>query len=607
MMAQISFDTAQTDDEAPGPRAELVNPAATVRFMLAGNAHVTFQSRRTDTRFTYRVRVADPRPGDDRAPPQHFERLGSNLRWERIMNVTVEKLSNDQRAAYDAIMRWVDRNPAPHLPIRSDIDFDDYSDEHDDPDEARYEGPPAELLTLGGYAGTGKSTLVSLVSNRVSLLAFCAYTGKASSVLKRKLKDAGTATVGTQPRRDGQPSLDTRPFCGTIHSLIYRPCECLEPTVIEVQKPCPIKDCGLEMRSIILNASAEVAAECAAGHTTDRKTFDALKMEERFVYAEKDEDGRCKFCGGKEWLRRDVLDRNYGLIIVDEASMVDDMMIRDLRSFGVPILAVGDHGQLPPVGGVGSLMKNPNLRLERIHRQAEGDPIIALSKMVREEGRLPENMPGDSVRFERLRFVERLIEGRYENASPERMLQMCLACYTNKRRVGLNAMVRRVRGVARKGNELPRKGEHVICLKNMKTRTGGMPVFNGMRGVLQSDAEPKINANGTVVEKQLVGTIAFPEDEIEPREFQMLRAQFGRDKTYQQVEELARETGFSSFSKAGALFDFGYAMTVHKMQGSQFDDVVVCAERPGPVGDEDWRRWLYTAVTRASKKLTVLR
>ena len=118
-----------------------------------------------------------------------------------------------------------------------------------------------------------------------------------------------------------------------------------------------------------------------------------------------------------------MLDRNYGLIIVDEASMVDDMMIRDLRSFGVPILAVGDHGQLPPVGGVGSLMKNPNLRLEQIHRQAEGNPIIALSKMMREEGRLPESMPGDAVRFERLRFVDKLIEERYEDASAERLLR----------------------------------------------------------------------------------------------------------------------------------------------------------------------------------------
>jgi hypothetical protein len=61
MKNQPSF-TAETDD-APGLRAELSGPAVTIAFMLAGNAHVTFQSRRTGTRFTYRVRRAQARDG----------------------------------------------------------------------------------------------------------------------------------------------------------------------------------------------------------------------------------------------------------------------------------------------------------------------------------------------------------------------------------------------------------------------------------------------------------------------------------------------------------------------------------------------------------------
>jgi len=69
-MQEQSLFTASTDD-APGPRAELRDPAVTVAFMLAGNAHVTFQSRKTGTRFTYRVRAAEPRQGDTRTPP-HF-------------------------------------------------------------------------------------------------------------------------------------------------------------------------------------------------------------------------------------------------------------------------------------------------------------------------------------------------------------------------------------------------------------------------------------------------------------------------------------------------------------------------------------------------------
>lgn len=447
------------------------------------------------------------------------------------MNVTVKDLSSDQLEAYNAITRWV-------------------SGGHDEPG----------VLSLGGFAGSGKSTLVSLIAAQVELPAFCAFTGKATSVLRRKLDVAGTKTCGAQRGRE----VSDKPYCGTIHSLIYAACECREPEVVE--------------------------------DADGKKTF---------VYAEKDENGNCKQCGGKGWLRREALDRNYGLIIVDEASMVADEMLSDLRSYGVPILAVGDHGQLPPVSGTGSLMKNPNLKLEKIHRQAEGNPIIALSKVIRETGHIPDNMPeSEAVRFGKLRFIEQIIEERYAGATPARLLEMGLASYTNRRRVGLNAVARRA---LRTAGGPPRIGEHVICLRNMKAEGGRQPVANGMRGVLRSDVTTKKNRKGEESETHVVGSIAFPEDGIEAHQYDMLAAQFGREKTFQSNEELARETGLHSFSAAGSLFDFGYAMTVHKMQGSQFDDLVVCAERPGPVSNEDYKRWAYTAATRAVSKLWILK
>jgi exodeoxyribonuclease-5 len=503
------------------------------------------------------------------------------------MSIAVKDLSLDQLEAYNAITRWI-------------------SGSHDEP----------SVLSLGGFAGTGKSTLVSLVAEQVELPAFCAYTGKATSVLRRKLAATGTETVGTQKKnRDGVMSHEGRPYCGTIHSLIYRPCDCLTPQTVEIQKPCPEKDCIGETRWEHWQPFGKNASVCAKGHIDlikSEKAFEALKPKKKFVYVEKI-DGRCKLCGGKEWLRRETLDRNYGLIIVDEASMVDDMMLRDLRSYNVPILAVGDHGQLPPVGGSGTLMKNPNLRLEQIHRQAEGNPIIALSKIIRETGRIPDDMPeSEAVRFGKLRFVEQIIEQRYEGATPARLLEMGIACYTNRRRVGLNVAVRRALGTARNGRELARKGEHVICLRNMKAEGGRPPVANGMRGVLQSDVEFKQNVNYRgeklgLSETQVTGVIAFPEDEIEANSYTMLAQQFGREKPFSSPEELAKEVGIHSFAMAGALFDYGFAMTTHKLQGSSIEDLVVCAERPGPVDAESWKRWCYSSITRASHKILILK
>lgn len=496
-------------------------------------------------------------------------------------NITVKDLSSDQREAYDSIMKWAHG----------------------------VDGGEQPLLSLGGVAGSGKSTLVSLVAEQVELPAFCAYTGKATSVLRRKLHKAGTQTVGTQLRKDGIPSSDSRPYCGTIHSLIYRPCECREPKTVEVKKPCPIKECVEEL----FETPSGVTCKNNHGGKVSLEEFRALKPKTKFAEAKRNQDGSCALCGGKEWLRREILDRDYGLIIVDEASMVDDMMLRDLQSYGVPILAVGDHGQLPPVGGSGSLMKNPQLRLEKIHRQAEGNPIIALSKIIRETGRIPDDMPdSDAVKFGRLRFVEQILEQRYGDASAARLLEMGIACYTNRRRVGLNLAVRRARGTARTGRELPREGEHVICLRNMKAESGRPPVANGMRGVLRSHVEFKQNVNYRgeklgVSETQVTGAIEFPEDDIVEHTYTMLAKQFGREKTFSNPEELAQETGIHSFSAAGSLFDFGFAMTGHKFQGAQVDDLLAVVERPGPVSNEDWGRWQYTICTRAASKLTVLR
>jgi len=87
------------------------------------------------------------------------------------------------------------------------------------------------------------------------------------------------------------------------------------------------------------------------------------------------------------WERKDELDTD--LIIVDEASMVDSNIWMDLLSYKIPIVAVGDHGQLPPINGNFNLMANPQLLLTEIHRQAKNNPIIQVSIHARNTGVIP--------------------------------------------------------------------------------------------------------------------------------------------------------------------------------------------------------------------------
>ena len=111
-MDQLALDSQ--DDEAPGPRAELCDPAITVAFMLAGNAHVTFQSRRTDTRFTYRVRAAERRPGDTRSchfvavltGPDYYEYLGTIFDGRAYAHGRKSRLASDAPSAIAFAWVW---------------------------------------------------------------------------------------------------------------------------------------------------------------------------------------------------------------------------------------------------------------------------------------------------------------------------------------------------------------------------------------------------------------------------------------------------------------------------------------------------------------------
>lgn len=290
---------------------------------------------------------------------------------------------------------------------------------------------------------------------------------------------------------------------------------------------------------------------------------------------------------------------NYiaGNVVVSNCSMVSYDMLAELQTFDRPVLAVGDHGQLPPVASSGSIVENPRARLETIHRQAEGNPIIALSKVVREKGLLLDRCAdGDRVRFVDKSDLGDWLARAHGNgkgaASELASLRVGMVCYTNRIRVWLNTKMRRACGFSGK----PRQGEPVLCLKNYP------PIFNGMRGRLTADVEEG-------EEPWLVSASAeFLEEGLPAESFQLCAPQFNREKTYDKVEDL-RERGVDirQMSDAGMLFDFGYALTCHKSQGSEFDTALVYLDREERPRDDDWRRWCYTAVTRAKERLVVFR
>lgn len=457
---------------------------------------------------------------------------------------------------------------------------------------------PANNFTANGIFvhNTGKSALVSVLARELpGPLAFCAFTGKASSVLGRKLAEAGIATVNRIVPRPGEGALarfEPRPYCGTIHGLIYRPCDLC---MVEEEEHEHTFGPGCSETEYALAGDADpqpdvpAAQRCLACHPPPPRR--------------KKTDGPCSRCHDARYLRRTKLDRPYGLFVVDEASMVSDDMRDALLSYGVPILAVGDHGQLPPVRGAGSMMREPDIRLEQIHRQAAGNPIIALSARIRETGHLDERLEdGDKFATLALRNFDAWIAERFppdrrvaDPSTPAGILGTVIVCWTNKLRVDMNYNVRDALDLT---DTAPQRGEAVICLRNKP------PVYNGMRGVLLDDATPAGNAGGKAPKWRM--SVDFVEDGQVAKDFLASEHQFFAEKTLDY--DAALDLGVS-MSQLGELYDFGYALTCHKMQGSQAPEVAVVVE-PGlarTMNREDRTRWLYTACTRASERLLVIR
>jgi exodeoxyribonuclease-5 len=258
------------------------------------------------------------------------------------------------------------------------------------------------------------------------------------------------------------------------------------------------------------------------------------------------------------------------LVIIDECSMVDADLGRDLTSFGKPVLVLGDPAQLPPVRGGGFFTDGePDVMLTEVHRQAADNPIIKMSMLVREGGRLKLGAYGES------RVIERCeIDSGAVTASDQVLVGL------NRTRRSYNKRMRELFGHV---SEFPEPGDKLVCLKNDKTKG----LLNGGIWIVKT--------TGTTRKKKLALNVV-PEDDPARKTLHIgVLPEF-----FQGVEEsLAPKTRRESDE-----FDYGYALTVHKAQGSQWNSVVLFDE--SGAFREHRNRWLYTGITRAAERLTVV-
>jgi len=258
------------------------------------------------------------------------------------------------------------------------------------------------------------------------------------------------------------------------------------------------------------------------------------------------------------------------LIVIDECSMVDPELGRDLMSFGVPLLVLGDPAQLPPIQGGGFFTDaEPDSMLTEVHRQAEDNPIIRLSMDVREGRSIEPGIYGEthvvaksSLDPQRVLDADQVLVGR------------------NATRRAYNLRMRERRGMI---GELPVAGDKLVCLRNNK-RKG---LFNG--GLWSVREAP-------TTKRAILGMRVKSEDYVGGR---AIKISVRSECFSGGIEDLDW-----TLRKPYDEFDYGYVLTVHKAQGSQWDDVVLFDE--SFAFQDSRQRWLYTGITRAAKRLTVV-
>lgn len=249
------------------------------------------------------------------------------------------------------------------------------------------------------------------------------------------------------------------------------------------------------------------------------------------------------------------------LVIVDEYSMLPEEIIADIESLAKKVLYLGDPFQLPPVQG--KCVLEPDFFITEVHRQALESPIIRFATDVREGRELKFCTLNEFIYQPRAKIAP---EAYYEADQ--------VIVGLNKTRTAWNDRFRQKLGFSGK---CPAKGDRLICTKNNHE----MGLFNGMIGEAEEYSIPSGDEQISVHfaglknlptwDGNFVGRVGQPE----------------RDK-----RKLNR-------------FDFGYVITCHKSQGSEFDSVLVFNQ---PIGADqtEKRRWQYTAISRARKKITLV-
>lgn len=327
-------------------------------------------------------------------------------------------------------------------------------------------------------------------------------------------------------------------------------------------------------------AASQLSRNGLPAKTIHSAIYDFIKIPAR------DEDGKIIFKENgrvktvKKFVLKERIGKNIKLIVLDEGSMVNEEIAKDLLSFDIPIIVLGDLNQLPPVFGNPYFLRKPDVILRKIMRQAEGDPIIWLSQEILAGNKLKPGVYGKSAVIHR----SDISAYNFKDSS-------IVITGTNKLRFNINNYFREELKHIR-NLEYPQYGEKVICRKNNwhKMIDDGIYLTNGMTGYI--DYIEKGSYNGKTM------TMDFRPD--------FTKSVF-KNVTFDYKHLYASPTDESEDNASffNDKMEFAYAITVHSSQGSQWDKVLFLDEANIMRDPFSKKSFEYTGITRAKESIII--
>lgn len=373
----------------------------------------------------------------------------------------------------------------------------------------------SQVFRLFGYAGTGKTTLARhLAAQENGLVLFAAYTGKAASVLRERGCEGAS----------------------TLHQLMY---------TVHENDYLPVLKLQQELE--------------ATPH--DHPSRHELEAELRIARVNA---ARPRFSRNP-----DSIIRQAKLLVLDEVSMVNEALARDVLAFGCKVLVLGDPAQLPPIEGAGYFTQAaPDIMLTEIHRQARDNPIIRWATMARNGQVIPKGKDGP---------VAKIGRSTVDNHWLAQDAGQIITGKNDSRRL----INQRVRDALGHYSNLPVHGDTLVCLRNDHK----LGTLNGVLCASHMDAvevQPGIIGLNVKYEHRLLTDLLVDASPFD-----------GNQSDHYNRRDIMR-------------FDYGYAITVHKAQGSQWPCVTLWDDGFGKRDAAVRKSWLYTAITRAKTNLTIL-